>query len=137
MAIADMERISHLEGAYEHMASKAELATLNGDYKVQFARIEHQFELMNRTMGAMQDLLVQIVERLDRLEVRMDRVEARLDRVEARLDSLEARMDGLEARMDRVETVLESIDTTSARIFGYQTRTRDLRDEGAEFESDS
>ena len=75
MATKDMERVSHLEGAYEHMATKAELATLNGDYRVQFERIEHRFQSIERrldsieaTMRSMQEVLVQIVERLDRLE---------------------------------------------------------------------
>lgn len=75
MATKDMERVSHLEGAYEHMATKAELATLNGDYRVQFERIEHRFQSIEETMRSMQadirgiqEVLVQIMERLDRLE---------------------------------------------------------------------
>ena len=40
MTNKDMERVSKLEGAYEHMASKSELAELNGDYRVEFVRIE-------------------------------------------------------------------------------------------------
>ena len=68
MATKDMERVSHLEGAYEHMATKAELATLNGDYRVQFERMEHRFQSIEETMHSIQELLVQIMERLDRLE---------------------------------------------------------------------
>lgn len=76
MATKDMERVSHLEGAYEHMATKAELATLNGDYRVQFERIEHRFQSIEATMRSMQEVLVQIMERLDRIEVRLDRLES-------------------------------------------------------------
>ena len=70
-----MERVSKLEGAYEHMASKAELAELNGDYRVEFVRIEHRFQSIEETMRsmqadmrAMQNLLAQILERLERIE---------------------------------------------------------------------
>ncbi|MXZ02651.1 MAG: hypothetical protein F4Y88_02950 [Chloroflexi bacterium] len=76
MATKDMERVSHLEGAYEHMATKAELATLNGDYRVQFERIEHRFQSIEATMRSMQEVLVQIMERLDRIEDRLDRLES-------------------------------------------------------------
>ena len=68
MADKDMERVSHLEGAYEHTATKAELATLNGDYRVEFVRIEHRFESIEDTMRSIHVLLQQILERLDRLE---------------------------------------------------------------------
>ena len=102
MATKDMERVSHLEGAYEHMATKAELATLNGDYRVQFERIEHRFRSIEETMRSMQadirgiqEVLVQIMERLDRLEERLDRLE-----------------------------------TSNARIIGFQTEGRTLRDDG-------
>ena len=71
----DMERVSRLEGAYEHMATKAGLAELNGDYRVEFVKIEHRFESIEDTMRSMQsdirgiqDVLVQILERLDRIE---------------------------------------------------------------------
>ena len=100
-----MERVSHLEGAYEHMATKAELATLNGDYRVQFERIEHRFEAIDRrfeaieaTMRSMQEVLVQIVERLDRIEERLDRLE-----------------------------------NLNSRAIGFQTEARTLRDDGDEF----
>ena len=83
MADKDMERVSHLEGAYEHMATKAELAELNGDYRVEFVRIEHRFESiedtmrsMQATMRTMQSLLQQILERLDGVESRLDRLES-------------------------------------------------------------
>ena len=76
MADKDMERVSHLEGAYEHMATKAELAELNGDYRVEFVRIEHRFESIEDTMRSMQDVLLQILERLDRIESRLDRLES-------------------------------------------------------------
>ena len=76
MADKDMERVSHLEGAYEHMATKAELAELNGDYRVEFVRIEHRFESIEDTMRSMQDVLLQILERLDGIESRLDRLES-------------------------------------------------------------
>ncbi len=105
MATKDMERVSHLEGAYEHMATKAELATLNGDYRVQFERIEHRFQSIEETMRSMQadirgiqEVLVQIMERLDRLEERLDRLE-----------------------------------TSNARIIGFQTEGRTLRDDGDDY----
>ncbi len=112
MATKDMERVSHLEGAYEHMATKAELATLNGDYRLQFERIEHRFESIDRrfeaidrrfeaieaTMRSMQEVLVQIVERLDRIEERLDRLE-----------------------------------NLNSRAIGFQTEARTLRDDGDEF----
>lgn len=88
MTNKDMERVSKLEGAYEHMASKAELAELNGDYRVEFVRIEHRFQSIEETMRAMQNLLQQILERLDRIE------------------------------------------NSNARIIGFQTSGRTLRDEG-------
>ncbi len=112
MATKDMERVSHLEGAYEHMATKAELATLNGDYRVQFERMHHTFELIDKrfeaieeTMRSMQadirgiqEVLIQIVERLDRLEARMDQIES-----------------------------------SNARIIGFQTESRTLRDDGDDY----
>ncbi len=76
MADKDMERVSHLEGACEHMATKAELAELNGDYRVEFVRIEHRFESIEDTMRSMQDVLLQILERLDGIESRLDRLES-------------------------------------------------------------
>ena len=105
MATKDMERVSHLEGAYEHMATKAELATLNGDYRVQFERIEHRFQSIEETMRSMQVILQQIMERLDRIENRLDSVEERLDRLEA----------------------------SNARIIGFQTESRTLRDDGDDY----
>ena len=84
----DMERVSRLEGAYEHMATKAELAELNGDYRVEFVRIEHRFESIEETMRSMQSILQQILERLDRIE------------------------------------------SSNARIIGFQTSSRTLRDDG-------
>lgn len=105
MATKDMERVSHLEGAYEHMATKAELATLNGDYRVQFERIEHRFQSIEETMRSMQvdirgiqEVLVQIMERLDRLEAQM--------------------------------VQLESLNT---RAIGFQTEGRTLRDDGDDY----
>ena len=116
MATIDMERVSHLEGAYEHMATKAELSTLNGDYRVEFAGIRHQFELIERrfqsiedTMRSMQILLQQFMERM---EERMDRIEARLDSVEERLDRIES---------------------SNARLIGFQTSGRTLRDDGDDY----
>ena len=76
MADKDMERVSRLEGAHEHMATKAELAELNGDYRVEFVRIEHRFESIEDTMRSMQDVLLQILARLDGIESRLDRLES-------------------------------------------------------------
>ena len=100
-----MERVSHLEGAYEHMATKAELSTLNGDYRVEFARMHHTFELIERRFDAIQEVLVQILDRLDRVEARLDRVEERLD----------------------------AIENSNARIIGFQTSSRTLSDDGDDY----
>ena len=75
MAVKDMERVSHLEAAYEHMATKAELAEMNGDYKVKFVKIDHRFESIEDTMSAMLSLQQQILERLDGIENRLDNLE--------------------------------------------------------------
>ena len=58
------------------MATKTDLSDLNGDYRVEFVRIEHRFESIEDTMRSMQDVLLQILERLDGIESRLDRLES-------------------------------------------------------------
>jgi chromosome segregation ATPase len=49
------------------------------------------------------DLLRQILARLDSMDARFGRMEQRLERVEARLDSMEQRLDSMDARLTTLE----------------------------------
>ena len=106
MATKDMERVSHLEGAYEHMATKAELAIQNGDNKVQFARFEHQFELIER----------------------------RFEAIEKRLDALEAAMHSVQEVLVQILERLERLENLNTRALGFQTENRTLRDDSEDYD---
>ncbi len=64
-----MERVSKLEGAYEHMASKAELAELNGEFKEEYVRTRMLLDSIQATQQAIiaqMNEMQQILERIDR-----------------------------------------------------------------------
>ena len=105
MATKDMERVSHLEGAYEHMATKAELATLNGDYRVQFERIEHRFQSIER----------------------------RLDSLEATMRSMQADIRGIQEVLVQIMDRLDRLESLNTRALGFQTEGRTLRDDGDDY----
>jgi predicted nucleic acid-binding Zn-ribbon protein len=64
----------------------------------------------------MEELLKQILFKLDHFDQKLDRIEGRLDRLEQRMDSLEQRMDGLEQRMDGLEQRMASLETRQDRL---------------------
>ena len=105
MATKDMERVSHLEGAYEHMATKAELAELNGDYRVEFTRIEHRFQSIER----------------------------RLDSLEATMRSMQADIRGIQEVLVQIMERLDRLESLNTRALGFQTEGRTLRDDGDDY----
>ena len=119
MATKDMERVSHLEGAYEHMATKAELATLNGDYRVQFERIEHRFESIDR--------------RFEAIDRRFEAIDRRFEAIEATMRSMQEVLVQIVERLDRIEERLDRLENLNSRAIGFQTEARTLRDDGDEF----
>ena len=81
------------------------------------------------------DLLRQILARLDSMDARFDRVEQRLDRMETRLDSMEHRLDSMDTRLIALEEkvdrrlqetrpiwegVLEQLKNINARLDGVE-----------------
>lgn len=52
------ERLSRLEGSYRHLATKADLADLKGDFKLMAFHVE-----------GLSKAIAQTIDRLDRLEV--------------------------------------------------------------------
>ena len=53
MATDDMrERVSRLEGGYEHLATKADLARLEARVELRFAQMDARFEQMETRMDA-------------------------------------------------------------------------------------
>lgn len=105
MATKDMERVSHLEGAYEHMATKAELATLNGDYRVEFTRIHHTFEAIDR----------------------------RFEAIEESIRSMQADIRGIQEVLVQIMERLDRLESMNARALGFQTESRTLRDDGDDY----
>ena len=72
------ERLSRLEGVYEHLASKADMAELRLDIQKDMAELRAEFERSKAETNS----------RFDGVEDRFDGVEGRLDRIENRLDKL-------------------------------------------------
>jgi chromosome segregation ATPase len=74
-------------------------------------------------------------QRLDRVEMRLDSMEQHLDRVETRLDSMDARLTTLEEKVDRRlqetrpiwEGVLEQLKEINARLDRVEKDINDLR----------
>ena len=62
-------------------------------------------------------ILVQILDRLGKLESRVDAVERRLDALERRLNSVETRLDAVETRLGVVDSRLDVIE---ARLGGFE-----------------
>ena len=53
MTTDDMrERVSRLEGGYEHLATKADLARLEARVELRFAQMDARFEQMETRMDA-------------------------------------------------------------------------------------
>ena len=44
MAISNEERIAHLEGGYEHLATKADVENLRGDFKADLSAVRTDFK---------------------------------------------------------------------------------------------
>ena len=84
------ERVARLEGSYEHLASRSELAEL----KTEIVKLESQIALLTS--------------RVELLESRLSSVESRLgfDGVPAILDGVPAILDGVPAILDGVPDVL-------------------------------
>ena len=119
MATKDMERVSHLEGAYEHMATKAELADLNGDYRVEFTRIEHQFVLIER--------------RFEAIDQRFEAIDQRFEVIEETMRSMQADIRGIQEVLVQIMERLDRLESLNTRALGFQTESRTLRDDGDEF----
>ncbi len=126
MATKDMERVSHLEGAYEHMATKAELATLDGDYRVEFTRMNHTFDLIERRFESIDRRFEEIDRRFEEIDQRFEAIDRRFEAVEATMRSMQEVLVQILERLDR----LESLNT---RALGFQTQSRTLRDDGDDF----
>jgi chromosome segregation ATPase len=70
----------------------------------------------------MEELLKQILFKLDHVDQKLERIEGRLDRLEQRMDSLEQRMDGLEQRMDGLEHRMDGLEQRMASLEMRQDR---------------
>ncbi|HZG59697.1 MAG TPA: hypothetical protein VEY68_04315 [Anoxybacillus sp.] len=73
----------------------------------------------------MEELLKQILFKLDHFDQKLDRIEGRLDRLEQRMDSLEQRMDGLEQRMASLETRQDRLESELQEVKGAVFRLED------------
>ncbi|HEX2268205.1 MAG TPA: hypothetical protein VHH35_01645 [Pyrinomonadaceae bacterium] len=60
-------------------------------------------------------ILVQLLDRLDRLADSFDKLALRVDAVETRLTAVETRLDAVETRLDAVEVRLQSLEQTLRR----------------------
>ena len=82
MAATDTERVSRLEGAYEHMASKAELSDLNGKFKSEYVRTRMRLDSIEE---ALQTLIGQMAEMQQNILVMQDAIVERIERSNARM----------------------------------------------------
>lgn len=71
----------------------------------------------------MEELLRQILNRLDGMDKRFDKIDARLDKIELRLDKIETRLDQMDARLDNLEG---QIAENSGLIEALLHRTEEL-----------
>lgn len=63
-----------------------------------------------RTIESHGAILLQIIERLDKLTARVDAIESRLTAIETRLDAIETRIGAIETRLNGFETRLQSLE---------------------------
>ena len=65
------ERVSRLEGSYEHMATQVQLAELKGEFKLMAQQIEMLAQGvvgLNETITGLRDIVAGVIDRLDALE---------------------------------------------------------------------
>ncbi|EEG76458.1 DUF4164 family protein [Dethiobacter alkaliphilus] len=60
-------------------------------------------QILNQILDKIDGLESSLGGRIDKLDARMDRLEGRMDRLEGQMDKLEGRMDQQDSRMDRLE----------------------------------
>lgn len=87
------------------MATKAEIAELNGGYRVEFTRIEHQFAL--------------IAQRFEAIDQRFEKIE----------ETMHSDIRGIQDMLVKILERLDRIESSNARIIGFQTSGRTLRDD--------
>ena len=75
------ERLSRLEGVYEHLASKSDVSELRADLQSQIADLKIELQKANGRLDTVDG-------RLNAFDSRFDAVDSRFDRIEARLDKL-------------------------------------------------
>lgn len=94
------------------MATKAEIAELNGGYRVEFTRIEHQFALIAQ---------------------RFEAIDQRFEKIEETMHSMQSDIRGVQDMLVKILERLDRIESSNARIIGFQTSGRTLRDDGDDY----
>ena len=90
------ERLSRLEGVYDHLASKADVAEL---------KVAFQEDVAELRLDIQKDISVLKVE----LERSKAEANSRFDGVSSRFDGVSSRFDGVEGRLDRIEKRLDRL----------------------------
>ncbi|MDQ6418707.1 hypothetical protein RB620_04570 [Paenibacillus sp. LHD-117] len=57
------------------------------------------------------DKLTRMDDRIGRIEMRIDMIESRIDKIENRIDMIESRIDKIEGRIDKIEIRISSVET--------------------------
>ena len=91
---------------------------------VKLDRIENRLDRIEERMDRLEERMDRLEERMNRLEERMDRLEGRMDRLEGRMDQLEGRMDQLEERVFRLE---EQMDCVHYQITSLESVVKETR----------
>ena len=69
------------------------------------------------TLGSLQQFLIGLDRRVERVEQRFDKLEHRFDNLETRFDKLETRFDRLEGRFDRLDLRVDKLDERMLKLF--------------------
>ena len=106
------ERLSRLEGVYDHLASKADVAELKVAFQEDVAelRLDIQKDISVLRLDIQKDISVKVERTLKpKRYSRFDGVSSRFDGVSSRFDGVSSRFDGVEGRLDRIEKRLDRL----------------------------
>lgn len=68
------ERLSRLEGGYEHVATKADIADLRAELKADISNVETHIADLRAEMASLRSLITALEGRVNSIEQRIDRV---------------------------------------------------------------
>ncbi|MCW3491189.1 DUF4164 family protein [Dethiobacter alkaliphilus] len=73
-------------------------------------------QILNQILDKIDGLESSLGGRIDKLDARMDRLEGRMDRLEGQMDKLEGQMDKLEGRMDQQDSRMDRLEHAQAAM---------------------